>query len=473
MKKNFLLTLLIFITVFFGCKENKPTISKVENDDKGSEIYVVKNVNIIPMTENTKVIENATVVIEDNKILSINDSIPDNSITIDGAGKWLIPGLIDMHVHGLSDGSFSENYPTQGATFPFNTQNLMTPYVANEVTTIFELSERIGLIAQRNQIEKGEVIGPRMALTAFIDNDGSIGSVKNPSDGRQTVRIAKGKGYKFLKVYTWLNQETFNAVIDEAKKLDMKVVGHIPIAFEGEVEKAFVANFGMIAHAEELSKQTSDYSYRQAQKFAQMAKKNNTWLTPNLSNMVWIINQARSLDSIRNSPGLKYVHPMFQSKWLTSNNYEDRDALIPTFQKQHDFHIKLVKAFKEAGVPMVAGTDAGTSGIIWGFSLHDELQLLVGAGLTPEEALVSATRLPATWLEIDDKVGTIEAGKFADLILLDKNPLEDIANTTKISGVFVNGKWLDKNNIDTMLKDLADWNTKNSDKFEWSKRREY
>ncbi len=83
----------------------------------------------------------------------------------------------------------------------------------------------------------------------------------------------------------------------------------------------------------------------------------------------------------------------------------------------------LVKAFKEAGVPIVAGTDAGTSGVVWGFSLHDEIELLVKAGLTPEEALASATRLPATWLDIDDKIGTVEVGKYADLILLDANPL--------------------------------------------------
>ena len=122
---------------------------------------------------------------------------------------------------------------------------------------------------------------------------------------------------------------------------------------------------------------------------------------------------------------------------------------------------------------MVAGTDAGVSGIITGFSLHDELALLVDAGLTNEETLISATRLPATWLEIDDKIGTVEVGKFADLILLDANPLNDINNTRKISGVFVNGQWIDKIKIDQMLSDLAEWNNTMKDKYKWKKRREY
>src|SRR5690606_40384883 len=114
------------------------------------------------------------------------------------------------------------------------------------------------------------------------------------------------------------------------------------------------------------------------------------------------------------------------------------DNLLNYYQKQADFHKLIVKAFKEHNVPMVAGTDAGMSGVVWGFSLHDELKFLVEAGLTNEEALASATRLGAEWLEIGDKIGTIEIGKYADLILLDENPLENISNTRKISGVFVN-----------------------------------
>ncbi len=133
----------------------------------------------------------------------------------------------------------------------------------------------------------------------------------------------------------------------------------------------------------------------------------------------------------------------------------------------------LVKSFKEAGVPIVAGTDAGTSGVVWGFSLHDEIELLVKAGLTTEEALASATRLPATWLGIENKIGTVEVGKYADLILLDVNPLDDISNTRKISGVFVNGKWLNSKKINAMLSDLAKKNTVNKEKYDWKKRTEY
>ncbi|MEO6904388.1 MAG: amidohydrolase family protein [Bacteroidia bacterium] len=231
----------------------------------------------------------------------------------------------------------------------------------------------------------------------------------------------------------------------------------------------------MVAHAEEFSKQTDDFSDEQAKHFAQLAKQNGTWLSPTLITTVKISEQVRSLDAIRNLPSLKYVHPLLQSKWLTANNYHNDSSAerIAYFEKLIDFHVRLVKAFKEAGVPMVAGTDAGTSGVVWGFSLHDEIELLVKAGLSTEEALVSATRLPATWLGIEDKIGTVEVGKYADLILLDANPLENINNTRKISGVFVNGQWLNRKRIDAMLSDLAIKNNADKNKYDWKERKEY
>jgi len=427
------------------------------------------------MTVENKVIENATVVIKDNKILSINESIPDKAKIIDGKGKWLIPGLIDMHVHNLADINFSSNYPTKGATLFTDTQDFMLLYIANGVTTAFELSGRTEHFGQRNEIISGKVIGPRIALAFLVDGGNSGNFANTPSDGRQTVRLAKAQGYEFIKVYTRLNIETYKAIIDEADKQEMKVIGHIPMDFKGKTKEAFVPHFGMVAHAEEFSKQTDEFTVEMAEQFAQMSKENGTWLTPNLSNLVYIAKQARSLDSVRNLPSFKYVHPLMQSKWIVSNQYNKGTSpeRVAYFDSLVDFHIKLVKAFKNAGVPMVAGTDAGTSGIVWGFSLHDELELLVNAGLTEEEALISATRLPAEWLEIDNKIGTVEKGKFADLVLLDKNPLKNINNTKKITGVFVNGKWVSREELDNMLSELAKENDFNKDGFYWNKRREY
>ena len=466
------LIIVCLLIVFNACttSNQSPKIEVVKKE----EVFAIKNVNIIPMTVDNKIIEDATVIIEKNKIVSINAVIPNNATVIDGRDKWLIPGLIDMHVHNLSSGSFSKGYPTRGATLAFDTQNMMTPYVANGVTTVFELSGRIGHFSQRDEIEKGSVIGPRMAIAAVIDGEGNEIVATTPEEGRQSVRNAKGLGYRFIKVYTWLTPETFNAIVDEAQKQEMKVVGHVPTAFEGKsAEEFFIPHFGLIAHAEELSKQTEDYTYKKAQEFARLAKENDTWLIPNLTNMEWIIKQAKSLESVKTLPSLKYVHPLMQNKWITSNSYNKNATpeLITYFQKQADFHKLIVKAFKEAGVPMVAGTDAGISGVVWGFSLHDEIKLLVDAGLSNEEALASATRLASEWLKIEDKIGTVEVDKLADLVLLDENPLEDISNTSKISGVFVNGKWLEKTTIEKMLTDLAQWNDTNKERFLWKNRK--
>jgi len=466
------IVILLFIINF---NLNAQDQSQLEINKQDNILYVIKNVNIIPMTEGNKVIEKATVVIHNKKIQSINDSIPVNAKTIDGTDKWLIPGLIDMHVHNLADIRMSSNYPTKGATLFMDNQDFMLLYVANGITTAFELSGRVEHFGQRNEIINGKVIGPRIALAYLVDGGDSGNIANTPNDGRQTVRLAKQQGYEFIKVYSNLNAETYKAIIDEASKQNMKVIGHIPTIFKGNTKEAFVPHFGMVAHAEEFSSQTDEYTNEVAEEFAKLAKDNNTWVIPNLSNLVCIANQARSLDSVRNLPSFKYVHPLMQSKWIVSNQYNKGTSpeRVAYFDSLVDFHISMVKALKNAGVPMVAGTDSGTSGIVWGFSLHNELELLVKAGLTEEEALISATRLPATWLEIEDKIGTVEVGKFADLVLLDANPLDNISNTRNISGVFVNGKWVNKERIDNMLSDLAEKNNRNKDKYDWNKRREY
>ncbi|MBE5321223.1 amidohydrolase family protein [Pedobacter sp. MR2016-19] len=473
------LSLIFSITLIF-CQctvldRSSGRISPKENIQK-EEIYVIKNVNIIPMTMESKIISNATVIIKNKKIFSINQPIPGKAKVINGKGKWLIPGLIDMHVHNLADINLSSSYPTKGATIFTDTQDFMLLYVVNGVTTAFELNARVEHFGQRNEILKGNLYGPRMALAMLIDGgEGSGNKANTASDGRQTVRMAKAQGYEFVKVYSHLNVETYKAIVDEASKQGMKVVGHIPDVFKGHIDDAFVPNFAMVAHAEEYAKQSEDFTDQDAQYYAKITKANGTWFTPTLTTMEWILSQSRSLEGVRNLSSLKYVHPLIQSRWLYSNSYnqESTAGRIRYFEKMVGFNMRLVKAFKEAGVPIVAGTDAGNPGVVWGFSLHDEIELLVKAGLSPEEALVSATRLPAIWLGIEDKIGTVEVGKYADLVLLDANPLKDIRNTRKIAGVFLNGKWIDKKIMDSMLSAVAERNTANKNRYDWKKRMDF
>ena len=435
------------------------------------KVWVVKNVNVIPMTVPNTIMHNATVTIRGNRIISINDTFPKNATIINGKGKWLIPGLIDMHVHTPADGGpFGPKMATQGATLFFDLQDYMLLNIANGVTTIFELSAKPEHFGQRNEIGKGAVIGPRMALAITIDGGHGQGlKVNTPEDGRQAVRSAKAEGYEFIKVYAYLNIETYKAIIDEANKQHLKVIGHIPDAFKGKLKEAFVKGLGMVAHAEELTNYAVEYSEKEANEMAQLLKENSTWLSPTLTTMERILGQVKSLDEVKNLPSLKYVHPLLQSKWLTANKYNKMSSPkdIVHFEQYTKFNLMLVKACKAAGVPIVTGTDAGTSAVVAGFALQDELELLVKAGLTPEETLQSATRLPATWLGIDSKVGTIEVNKFADLILLDENPLVDIKNAQKIAAVCVNGNWVDKKKINTMLADLAKRNAQSKDKFDW------
>jgi imidazolonepropionase-like amidohydrolase len=465
MKNIFVLLILTFSTTLtFG--------QKIKSKHPNQQIpFVIKNVNIITMDSSNTIINNATIVIVGNRIDAINGSIPQKAKVIDGKGKWLIPGLIDMHVHIPTDGGpFGPKIPTQGATLFMDIQNYMTLYNANGVTTIFDLGSRVEHFGQRNEIGKGQVLGPRMALAAMIDGGEGQGRRANTAeDGRQAVRSAKAEGYEFIKVYSDLNIETFNAVIDEANKQGLKTIGHIPDAFQGKLKDVFVPHFGMVAHAEELAKHAIKFSEAEAKEMAEMLKKNETWLCPTLITMEWILKQVKSLDDTKALPTLKYVHPLSQSKWLTANRYNawSDSATIVKFENLVKFNNYLVKACKQIGVPIVAGTDAGTSSVVPGFTMHDELELYVAAGLTPQEALASATRLSANWLGIESIVGSIEIDKLADLVLLDANPFYNINNTRKIAGVFINGIWFDKKKIDATLSELAEWNNANKEKYDW------
>jgi imidazolonepropionase-like amidohydrolase len=475
MKKSLNIYLTSIFLLFFPFENlviAQQKINLLERKTK-HQIFAIKNVNIIPMTENSNIQLNATVIIKNERIESINSTIPKEAKIIDGTGKWLMPGLIDMHVHVPTDGGpFGPKLPTQAANTFFDLQDFMTLNNVNGVTTIFDLGSKPEHFGQRNEIAKGNVIGSRMALAAMIDGGEGQGRRANTADeGRQAVRSAKAEGYEFIKIYSDLNIETFKAIVDESSKQGLKTIGHIPDSFQGKLQEAFVPNFGMVAHAEELTKHTENYTLDDAEKFAKMMKANGTWLCPTLTTIVWIDSQVRSMDELKALPTLKYMHPLSQSKWLTANRYNKWSSpeSIAKFDNYVKFNNLLVKACKAVGVPIVVGTDASTSGVVFGFAVHDEMELLVKAGFTNYEALLSATRLSATWLGIESIVGTVEIGKKADLVLLEANPIDDIKNTRRIAGVFVNGNWLNKSKIMSTLDDLDKRNTAAKADWDWKK----
>ena len=426
----------------------------------GPSVTAFENVTVIPMTEGGSVIRNATVIVENGRVKALQGPVPRGAQRINGRGKWLIPGLMDMHVHLPSD-DYLPDYETPRSDPPranFDTQDMMTPYIANGVTQIFNLDATAIAIGRRNEIASGKVVGPHMALAALIDGKRRDGRVAvTPSDGRQAVRDAKAEGYGYIKLYWRLNIETFTAICDEARIQGMQVVGHIPKAFDGQVEKVFTPGFGMLAHAEEISKHSDKFAPEDATRFAQLAKANGTALNGTLTTMRWISSQVKSLDELKALPTLKYMHPIIRSQWIDRNSYikMNNPKMISYFGRMVEFHRHLVRAFKAAGVPIVTGTDALNPGVVPGFSMHDELEMLVDAGLTNEEALAAATRVPATWLGVSGDRGTIEVGKRADLVLLDADPLVKIGNTRQITGVMLSGRWLPRKMLDRMLADVV------------------
>ena len=230
----------------------------------------------------------------------------------------------------------------------------------------------------------------------------------------------------------------------------MPVVGHIPQRGKGITEKFFQPGFSMVAHAEEFAQQTSIPSEADIPAYVAMAKKNGTWLTATLSLDERLLEGTAHPETLKTRSELGYLTPLFHRVVTEHNPYvaQASPQRIDYLERIVAFNAKLVRAFDEADIPVLVGTDTPVPGMVAGFSIHDELEAMARAGIDNRRVLEGATRLPAEWLGLSADRGVIDLGKRADLLLLDADPLADVANTRRISAVILGGRYLPRSELD-------------------------
>ncbi|MFD4637618.1 amidohydrolase family protein [Lentzea sp. NPDC058436] len=409
----------------------------------------------------------STVVLAGDRILAAGHhrEIPRGVRVIDLAGKYVIPGLWDLHTH---------------ATF---FENTVAPlHVVQGVTGIREMWGQPETHETRRRIESGETLGPRMVVAStIVDGPGAIWPgadvVSTPAEARAAVRRAKDARADFVKVYSFLSPECHAVIAEEARRLRIPFAGHVPARVP--VQDALAQHTH--EHLYNLFTSTSDdadslyarlralpgdpadpnwwgrhagriereavatHSPARARELFAAMVRNGTWQSPTL---FVERNMSRSPEDITNDPTalerMRYIPVDLRAQWqaIMSGRPTRTPEEVAELRKFGDARMRLLQQMHAAGVGVVAGTDAGFAYVFPGFSLHDELALLVRAGLTPDQALRSATSEAARCLGREHESGTVTPGKQADLVVLDADPLRDITNVSRIHAVVSRGRYL-------------------------------
>ena len=412
------------------------------------------DVNVVPM-DSERVLPHQTVLVVDGRIANIGPhvAVPADARTIDGKGTmYLAPGLADMHTHA-------------------HTRRDMAVFLANGVTTILDMGNASNeFIAQvLPAIAKGSVPGPRVYAAFLLDGNPRYGNfaVTTPEDARAAVRLAKANGYEFIKLYVGLTPACFDAIMDEARRQHMPVAGH-GVTSVG-LEKQMAAGQLLVAHTEEFmytvfsqppaGQDNRPPSVEEIPRVIDTIRKTGAYVTADLNTYATIARQWGRPDVVTGflkTPASRYVSPNDRIAWR-HDGYEKRTGSL---DGRVAFLARFTKAMADADVPLVAGTDAPSiPGLVSGFALHDDLQALTGAGLTPYQALAAATRTPgrmiAQHVPATVPFGTVAVGNRADLVLVRQNPLADLGTLRQPVGVMANGRWYDRAELDRLQEQVA------------------
>jgi imidazolonepropionase-like amidohydrolase len=369
--------------------------------------------------------------------LSPHGAAPAGGRTVDGRGKFLIPGLWDMHAHMDAAG-----------------ESWLQLYVANGVTAIRDMGSDLDLILQmREATASGRVLGPRIFAAGPILDDAPGDwpfriRVKTGADGRAAVQLLKRRGVDLIKVHDHTPREAFFAIAEEARRQNLPLAGHVPHGLT--VQDVVDAGQTDIEHLDnmQLWKPCPGEGYRAeaCRPLFEMLARRAVWQTPTLagfSELATIGTPASRLSAER----LAYAGKRLRDMWAGNQSLFSTPEVIRMMRAVAETGAVVTSDMAKAGIPILAGCDA----MIAGFCVHDELEAMVRGGMTPLAALQTATINPARYFTLQETAGTVAPGRGADLVLLDGNPLADIANVRRIDAVLVKGRLLERRVLDHLL----------------------
>jgi len=420
-------------------------------------------VSVVPMSSNA-VLADQTVVVRGDRIVALgpaaDTAVPEGATRIDGKGRWLMPGLADMHVHTWS----ADDFPL---------------FIANGVTTVRNMFGSELQLGWRQQVAAGELLGPTMITAGpIIDGDPPVwpGStvLTDPAEADKVVLEQQQAGYDFLKVYAGLKLDVYDALVAAAKAHGMRFMGHVPKAvglehviasgqssiehldgFAGAAQLEGSPHHGETGFLQTLAAWPTADSGRLAE-LADACRKNGVWNCPTLVVLEkWVGPEETAALMAR--PEMKYVGPMLKGFWDPKNNYLGTmpDDRVAATQAGDADRKRCVRILHEHGARLIAGTDMGNPFVVAGWALHEELANFVQAGLSPYEALRAATSGAAEFMGAPKEWGVVAIGARADLLLLEANPLEDVRNAAQRVGVMVRGKWFEQAALQAQLDELA------------------
>jgi imidazolonepropionase-like amidohydrolase len=425
------------------------------------QLVAFVGVNVVPM-DSERVIEDQTVIVRGDRIAELGPSakvkVPAGALRIEAKGKYLMPGLAEMHGH--------LPHPNQGEAVA---RSFLLLFVANGVTTVRGMFGFPNHPALRDSILRGEVLGPRL----YVAGPAMTGqSVHSPEEGAQKVREYKQSGFDLLKIHEGLSLATYDAIVKTAKEVGMPFGGHVPndvgllhalksgqstiehldgYVEELEADDSPVRNADPMTHAQKFADYLDD---RKIPVVVKATRDAGAWVVPTMA--LWqTFMGTESIESLKQRPELKYVPPPMINQWVQQRTALAQNADPRQGQRVLDLRNKVLKALQDDTGRVMLGSDAPQLFSVPGFSLHREMQAMVRAGLTPYQALAAGTRNPAVYLKAENEFGTISVGKRADLILVEENPLKDVANVSRRVGVMLRGQWLAEAQLRKMLDDLA------------------